>query len=315
MPTGAAMMPRLVEAMVVLAQNELYTEAPHLLRLLTGLRRSTASFWRLAQQYGKPVSSGLAQRCAPMPTEDEVAYCMADGSMILTDDGYREVKVARVFTSTRRTSEDTPPPKANRSMYVAHLGGHEVFEAELSALCASYKTLGSRVVCISDGATWLKAYWEKQFPEAIQILDIGHVIEKVSSVAQAGIADEQERKVWVQRQQEHLRQSRWKTVCRAVKRLAKRVPSCQSLSEQVQAYLSQNAYRMDYQTYLKQGLRIGSGAVEAAHRTLVQSRMKRSGQRWSETGAQHILNLRVAFKSQCGHLVTDLIHQNLQTTS
>ncbi len=58
-------------------------------------------------------------------------------------------------------------------------------------------------------------------------------------------------------------------------------------------YLRENSYRMDYRSYLQQGLMVGSGAIEAAHRTLVQQRMKLSGQRWSDQGANNLLNLRV----------------------
>ena len=55
---------------------------------------------------------------------------------------------------------------------------------------------------------------------------------------------------------------------------------------------------MNYQEYAKIwcGI-IGSGAIESARRTLVQKRMKRSWQRWSWKGAQHILNLRVVRKN------------------
>ncbi len=54
---------------------------------------------------------------------------------------------------------------------------------------------------------------------------------------------------------------------------------------------------MDYRAYRKRGLLIGSGAIEAAHRTVVQKRLKRSGQRWSQVGAQRVLNLRVCWMS------------------
>jgi hypothetical protein len=51
---------------------------------------------------------------------------------------------------------------------------------------------------------------------------------------------------------------------------------------------------MDYKTYKKIGAGIiGSGAIESAHRTVVQKRMKQSGQRWTNAGAQNMLNLRV----------------------
>jgi hypothetical protein len=49
---------------------------------------------------------------------------------------------------------------------------------------------------------------------------------------------------------------------------------------------------MNYPTFLKRGLLIGSGAIESAHRTVIQRRMKLSGQRWSKKGAQRMLNLR-----------------------
>ena len=58
---------------------------------------------------------------------------------------------------------------------------------------------------------------------------------------------------------------------------------------QLLTYYRNNIARMDYPSYLKRGLCIGNGAMEAANRTLVQTRCKRSGQRWTEQGVNHIL--------------------------
>jgi len=63
------------------------------------------------------------------------------------------------------------------------------------------------------------------------------------------------------------------------------------------SYYSHNQERMRYGTYRQQGLLIGSGAVEAAIRQLIQQRLKLSGQRWTLQGAQQIANLRIAKKS------------------
>ena len=58
-----------------------------------------------------------------------------------------------------------------------------------------------------------------------------------------------------------------------------------------------NVDRMAYGQYRARGLMIGSGPMEAAHRTVLQARMKRSGQHWSTQGAKNVINLRVALKS------------------
>ncbi len=38
---------------------------------------------------------------------------------------------------------------------------------------------------------------------------------------------------------------------------------------------------MQYHKYLKEGLLIGSGAIESAHKDVLQQRLKLSGQRWT----------------------------------
>ncbi len=73
-------------------------------------------------------------------------------------------------------------------------------------------------------------------------------------------------------------------------------------------YYTSNAYRMDYKAYRNIGAGlIGSGAIESAHRTVVQKRMKQSGQRWSNKGAQNMLNLRVLTMNQQWNKVVQLI--------
>ena len=57
-------------------------------------------------------------------------------------------------------------------------------------------------------------------------------------------------------------------------------------------YFTVNALRMQYPLFRKQGLPVGSGAVESGAKHLVQQRMKRAGMRWTELGARAILHLR-----------------------
>jgi hypothetical protein len=55
---------------------------------------------------------------------------------------------------------------------------------------------------------------------------------------------------------------------------------------------------MRYADLRAQNLPIGSGVVEAACKTLVSQRLKRSGMRWCHTGGQAILTFRALCQSE-----------------
>ena len=57
-------------------------------------------------------------------------------------------------------------------------------------------------------------------------------------------------------------------------------------------YFRRNLPKMAYADFRAQGLPIGSGPVEAACKTVVGARIKRSGMRWTREGGQRVLNLR-----------------------
>jgi hypothetical protein len=64
-----------------------------------------------------------------------------------------------------------------------------------------------------------------------------------------------------------------------------------------QTFFRRNHHRMNYADFLRRGLPIGSGPVEAACKSVVKNRMCRSGMRWSRNGGQKVLNLRVFAKA------------------
>ena len=67
--------------------------------------------------------------------------------------------------------------------------------------------------------------------------------------------------------------------------------------EQELTYFRNQRHRMHDTGYQRDGLPIGSGLVEAACKTLVSSRLKRSGMRWGLAGGQAILTLRSVIQS------------------
>jgi hypothetical protein len=68
--------------------------------------------------------------------------------------------------------------------------------------------------------------------------------------------------------------------------------------EQAIAYFRNQRHRMRYAVYRQDHVPIGSGVVEAACKTLVSSRLKRSGMRWTIAGGQAIFTLRSMIQSE-----------------
>jgi hypothetical protein len=58
-------------------------------------------------------------------------------------------------------------------------------------------------------------------------------------------------------------------------------------------YLRQHAPWLQYATYRRQGMPIGSGVTEAACKTVFAERLKRSGMTWGREGGQVIVDLRI----------------------
>ena len=64
----------------------------------------------------------------------------------------------------------------------------------------------------------------------------------------------------------------------------------EKLDKQI-TFFERNQKYMTYASFLKRGFPIGSGPVEAACKTVVKTRMARSGTRWNRQSGQHVLNL------------------------
>ena len=78
------------------------------------------------------------------------------------------------------------------------------------------------------------------------------------------------------------------------------------LKEKILNYFERNKNRMQYKTYRNNGWLIGSGAIESAHRHVLQRRLKLSGQRWTKQGLQKMANLRCVYKSDQWEKITQL---------
>lgn len=297
------------ELSVYCGHLDVYQRATEIIAKLLRVETSTATVWRISDHYGRQLQPVLYQPSPPVALADEeVIYAEVDGSMIFTDQQWREVKLARVFAS-QHIVDGLGPSRAQaieQSEYTAHLGGHEAFLEKFFATTDKYAALGERLVFLSDGARWIEQAISQRYPQATQILDFYHVVEYLGAFAHVAIADVETRQRWIAQQKALLLAGRVAEVIETVARY-RGSGVIKEQRERLLRYYRFNQRRMRYDEYIRRGLSIGSGAIESAHRTVVQRRMKLSGQRWTSTGAEHMLNLRACSLSGKWNLLESLI--------
>jgi hypothetical protein len=147
-------------------------------------------------------------------------------------------------------------------------------------------------IVLGDGAPWIWNLAAEHFGRRTEIVDWYHASEHLWTAAKAlHGAGTPEAVAWAEQALDQL----WEHGAGPVRRILDHAePPDAAAAEALRlerGYFATNAGRMAYPAYRARGLPIGSGAVEAAAKHLVQARMKRAGMRWSQDGAQAILAL------------------------
>jgi hypothetical protein len=301
MPHSYSQSPYLQELAVFAGSQTVYSSAEEYLAKFLRIELSDSTIFRQCNEVGNLIEPS----CDSIKTDiykDETVYVMADGSMILTrEDGYKEVKLARIFADDQlaiTSSDKAKEPRGyiHNSLYVAHLGSHEDFEEKLHLPLEIIEKVAKEMVILCDGAIWIKDFFQTFYPKATQILDIYHVKEHIADFATLAI-DENQRKQWLENQYQKLIESHSDIIIETVQKCQNLTKNAKKLQQNLINYLKNNQFRINYKTYRENGWLIGSGPIESAHRTVIQQRMKLSGQLWTMKKAQNMLNLRTCWLS------------------
>ena len=220
-----------------------------------------------------------------------------DGTSILTREGWKEVKLGAVFRF-RKASDEV---KAQGLSYCAGLWKAEGVG---EALWAETRKRGIDTVYedvevgIGDGAAWIWDLMQTHYPYAAQIVDWYHAEERLWTVGQAVYGQGAEKaKEWVEGRLTQLWDGNLLGVCHQIRGLKPRHSESKEAVRQALVYFTNQAHRMQYPFYREKGYPLGSGPVESACKNLVGARLKRGGMRWSDEGAQAVLNLRAELLS------------------
>lgn len=225
-------------------------------------------------------------------------------------DVYRELKVGTIFEAERgrERSELAPEvwidtPKENSMRYVARRSAKGDFDQLLYGLARQCGLdQAKQMVVLGDGAPWIWKLAEEHFPGAVQIVDLYHAQEHVWQVARAVYGPQTEATtVWATAACDLLVHGKIEALVAAIATLPSIAPEpgeSHSVPERAVNYFTTNAERMRYPTFRAQGMHVGSGIAEAACKTVVATRLKRSGMRWTPEGLDALLPLRTSVLNQ-----------------
>jgi hypothetical protein len=278
---------------------------------LCGLRLGESTVERTTERVGAEVGERLAAGHTFGPatawgwSEDSdgktVGYVSAD----LTGVGMQGEKGARADGRMAAVGMVWNPGRPGQVRYVCGMtGGLAVLGDPLRRQAAQVGLdRADRWVAISDGGAGIEDWLRTYFPRAeAVILDFWHAAQHLSEWAKALHPDDEAEATRVAEEWCHrLKHEGGAAVLAALRNVAVgRRPAAQEAHRKLVGYVENQAHRMDYPAYRAKGWVIGSGPVEAACKQVVNQRLKVTGARWGEAGADAVCHLRALFRSELG---------------
>ena len=292
------------------------------LQLLAGLEVTTKSVERTAEAIGADIAQreqGEIQKALqldlpviagePMP----ILYVQMDGTGVPVvkketagrqgkTEGQpahtREAKLACVFTQTTWDKEGYAIRDPDSTTYTGALETAVEFGKRIyrEALKRGWSRAKKKVV-IGDGAEWIWNLVAEHFLGAIQIVDFYHACQHLWEVARRlHPNNEGNQKTWMKIHQKLLEKGKIEKLVLSLRSIDADNPDVAEKIRTEADYFARNAERMRYPQFRRQHLFVGSGVIEAGCKTVIGSRLKRSGMFWTVRGANAILALR------CCHL-------------
>jgi hypothetical protein len=302
--------------------------------VLALLREEHGVFWSVATL--RNVAADLSNALAPLTHQAQVDYVLAllhqahaskgahrpvlsvgrDGIFvpIRGDKKYREAATATLAVLDRSG-------KRLGTVYLGHMPepGQGTLTQQLTALVTDvlhgWQESLPRLQYVTDGGHHPNEYFIETLQHMLHprtgqklewqwVVDYYHACQYVTKIAEVLFGKEtQAAAAWAAKMRRWLRDKK-DGIARVLHSAAAHAwrleftPEEQEAYDDAYGYLQKRQGLMDYWTYRRHGLAIGSGITEAACKTLFTQRFKQSGMKWSLEGGQVVVNLRVIWLSQ-----------------
>ena len=303
----------------VVGQEAPFDHGRHQMKLLADLEVTTKAVERTAEAIGEDIATREQQQIQravqldlPMVVGEPVPvlYVEMDGTGVpvvrketLGRQGKiegqpahtREVKLGCVFTQTKWDEKQGHAIRdPDSTTYVGAIETADEFGKRL--YLEAWKRGWSRAktkVVLGDGAEWIWNIADQHFPGAIQIVDLYHARQHLWELARKLYPnDVVNQKRWMMVQQHRLDQGKIEKLVLALRSIKPANPEVADKIRTEADYFDRNAERMRYPKFRRLHLFVGSGVIEAACKTVIGSRLKRSGMFWTVRGANAIIALR-----------------------
>lgn len=263
---------------------------------------------RVATRVGKQCEAAdqgrLQEELKPRAVAAAVLVVETDGSMlpIRGAEPWKEAKVGVVYRHD--VKEHVPVPGSAR--YVAVVGGMGEFAPALEeALEVENIDDCETVIWLGDGAPCNWRLADQLAPDATQILDWHHAVEHAVDCGKILLGEtDPYLPLWQQRAEALLAAgepdkliAELSACVGAIDKRRGNKATAQDAIEHLINYYRTNLDRMEYAHFRACGYPIGTGAVESAHRHVLQTRMKRAGQHWAMRNARRMARLRAAYRT------------------
>ncbi len=206
----------------------------------------------------------------------------------------REAKLGCVFTQTTTDDQGRPVRDEEFTTYTGAIETAAEFSRRIYTEAHQRGWSRAQVkVVVGDGADWIWNICEEQFPGAIQIVDLYHARQHGWDLGgQLHPSDEKSKRRWVMAHQHLLDNGKIEKLVAKLRSLSPDNPELAAAVRVEANYFERNAERMRYPRFRKQNLFVGSGVIEAGCKTVMGSRLKRSGMFWTVRGANAVIALR-----------------------
>jgi hypothetical protein len=282
--------------------------AQDVLKRFSGVRLSASTVLRSTEAAGVRLRAQQKEGRMAQPTQAEPKWTAA-----------REAGQPAAYVGLDAFSVPMQGPGATKSehrmLYTALLytpakeHTRYLVDFELNALAEQIRSqaraLGlkrvSDLIAITDGGNGLEEALQRNLAEELTtILDWYHAAEHLCDFAKLWQArDEEARTQWQQEAQGILYEQGGEALLAHLRDIALSPGTSAEVKEELRkliGYFENNRHRTDYPTYRQKGWDMGSGPTEAGCK-IIGERLKGSGMRWVEEGAEAVAALRALYVS------------------